>query len=134
MIQGRLIILRWEQFFWLVDFYHKIWSKSDHFWQCPKLWTLCIILKIRKNSVPNFWYVSRKKITYLTSGPKLVSSWGHWDPFFDWRVISISGAHFAAVFGPRPKLPWSVVGIGQQKSENAHIPVSVFSYNDTIKK
>ena len=39
------------------------------------------ILTIRKNGIPNFWYVAWKRLIYLKKGPKLRWKWGQRDPF-----------------------------------------------------
>ena len=39
------------------------------------------IMTIWKNQLPNFYYVARKRLIYLKTGPKVVDWWGHWNSF-----------------------------------------------------
>ena len=46
-----------------------------------------IILPIRKNAPPNFWYVALNRLIYLKSGPKLSGQRRNIEFVFDWDVI-----------------------------------------------
>ena len=46
-----------------------------------------IILPIRKNAPPNFWYVALNRLIYLKSGPKLSGQCRNIELIFDWDII-----------------------------------------------